>query len=65
MPTFDANFFKIPAGTREAAALDQLIEYIEGNDDGQDRSGEDEALFNFRDRLRHIIHGEVSDSTMF
>ena len=65
LPTFDADFFKIPQGTREGAALDELIEHIESSNDGLDRAEDDTALFNFRDRLRVIIHGEVSDSTMF
>ena len=52
-------------GCREAAALDEFVEYIESNNAGHDRPEDEKALFNFRDRLRHIIHGEVSDSTMF
>ena len=52
-------------GTRENAALEVLLEHIESKNDGLDKEKDDEALFNFRDRLRVIIHGEVSDSTMF
>ena len=65
LPTFDADFFKIPTGTREAAALDELVEHIKNNNDGLDQGDDDKALFDFRERLRFIIHGEVSDSTMF
>jgi hypothetical protein len=65
LPTFDADFFKIPAGTRENAALDELIEYIESKPDGLDKGEDDKVLFDFRDKLREIRHGEVSDSTMF
>ncbi len=65
LPTFDASFFMIPAGTRENAALEELIEHLDNNNDGLNREKDDEALFNFRDKLRVIRHGEVSDSTMF
>jgi hypothetical protein len=65
LPTFDADFFKIPNGTRENAALEELIEHIESKNDGLNKEEDDKALFDFRDRLRFILHGEVSDSTMF
>ncbi|NQW24517.1 MAG: hypothetical protein HQ475_13865 [SAR202 cluster bacterium] len=65
LPTFDASLFKIPSGTRENAALDELMNYIETKKDGGKSEEDDKVLFNFRDRLRFILHGEVSDSTMF
>ena len=65
LPTFDASFFKIPNGTRENAAMEEFIEYIDKNNDGLDKEKDNEALFNFRDRMRQIRLGEVSDSTMF
>jgi len=65
LPTFDASFFKIPNGTRENAALETLMEYIGTQPDGVDKESDEKALFDFRDRLRVILHGEVSDSTMF
>jgi hypothetical protein len=65
LPTFDADFFKIPVGTRENAALDVLLDHIDNNNDGLDKESDEKALFNFRDRLRQIRGGEVSDSTMF
>ncbi|HAA95514.1 MAG: hypothetical protein FI717_10150 [SAR202 cluster bacterium] len=65
LPTFDASFFKIPNGTRENAALEELMEHMANNNDGLDPEKDNEALFNFRNRLRYILHGEVSDSTMF
>jgi len=65
LPTFDADFFKIPVGTRENAALDVLLDHIENKNDGLDKEADEKALFNFRDRLRKIRGGEVSDSTMF
>ncbi len=65
LPTFDADFFKIPSGTRENAALEELLEHIESRNDGLGKEKDDEVLLNFRDRLRVIIHGEVSASTMF
>ena len=63
--TFDASFFKIPNGTRENAALEELIDYIDNKNDGLDKDMDDQALFDFRDRLRVIRNGEVSDSTVF
>ena len=66
LPTFDGNFFKIPAGTREHAALDEFIDYLKDNKGELDRPESDKALFDFRDRMRQIVGGEsVSDSTMF
>ena len=66
LPTFNAEFFKIPTGTREAAALDEFIGYIKENKDLLDRPENDQALFDFRDRMREIIAGDsVSDRTMF
>jgi len=66
LPTFDASFFKIPTGTREAATLDEFVDYLKTHKDTIDRSEDDKALFDFRDRMRHIVSGEsVSDSTMF
>ena len=66
LPTFNAEFFKIPTGTREAAALDGFIDYIKENKDLLDRPQDDQALFDFRDRMREIVWGiDVSDSTMF
>ncbi len=65
LPTFDADFFKIPVGTRENAALDVLLDHIDNKNDGLDKEADEKALFNFRDRLRKIRGGEVSDSTMF
>ena len=67
LPTFNAEFFKIPQGTRENAALDDLIEYIQDHKgEALDRPEDQEQLFNFRNRIRAIVSGEaVSDSTMF
>lgn len=66
LPTFDANFFKIPAGTREAAALDEFIEEVKANRGPLDTPADDATLLKFRDRIREIVLGEaVSDSTMF
>jgi len=52
-------------GTRENAALDVLLDHIDNKNDGLDRETDEKALFDFRDRLRTIRGGEVSDSTMF
>ena len=49
----------------ENAALEELLEYIGTQPDGVDKASDEKALFDFRDRLRVILHGEVSDSTMF
>jgi hypothetical protein len=66
LPVFDAKFFDIPKGTRENAALDEIIKVVETEDPATPRPESDEALLKFRNRLRQIVHGEaVSDSTMF
>ena len=67
LPTFNAEFFKIPSGTRENAALEDFIEYLETRRGEDMNKPEDEKeLFNFRDRLRAIVSGEaITDSTMF
>ena len=55
LPVFDANFFDIPKGTREHAALDTLIKVIETADGTSPKPASDEVLFTFRDRLQKII----------
>ena len=66
LPTFNAEFFNIPRGTREESALDEFIKELSIQDDGIERPENDRVLFEFRDRLRKILKGEsVSDSTMF
>jgi hypothetical protein len=66
LPTFNANFFKIPAGSRESAALDEFIEHIKENDSVLTRPEDDEVLLKFRDRIKEIVSADaVSDSTMF
>ena len=66
LPVFDAKFFDIPKGTRENAALDDLLHVIESEGPAPKEDQSEEALGQFRDRLREIVHGEaVSDSTMF
>ena len=66
LPTFNAEFFNIPRGTREESALDGFIKELSIQDDGIERPENDRVLFEFRDRLRKILKGEsVSDSTMF
>ncbi len=66
LPVFDAKFFDIPKGTRENAALDDLLKVVETEDATPQPPESDDALLKFRDRLRDIVHGEaVSDSTMF
>ena len=42
-----------------------LLDHIDNNNDALDKEADEKALFNFRDRLRKIRGGEVSDSTMF
>jgi hypothetical protein len=66
LPVFDAKFFDIPKGTRENAALNDLLKVIESEGPAPTTEQSDAALGSFRDRLRKIVHGEaVSDSTMF
>ncbi len=66
LPTFNANFFKIPVGSRESAALDEFIGHVKENDSVLTRPEDDEVLLKFRDRIKEIIGGDaVSDSTMF
>ena len=66
LPTFNAEFFKIPNGTPENAALEDLIDYIKDSSDDLDQPEGQEKLFDFRDRLKAIVSAEsVSDSTMF
>ena len=66
LPTFNANFFKIPVGSRESAALDEFIGHVKENDSVLTRPEDDEALLKFRDRIKEIVSGEaVADSTMF
>jgi ferredoxin len=66
LPTFDASFFKIPTGTREAATLDEFIDYLKEHKGELEGADSEKALFDFRDRMREIVAGEsVSDSTMF
>ena len=66
LPTFDASFFKIPTGTREAATLDEFIDYLREHKGELEGEDSEKALFDFRDRMRDIVAGEtVSDSTMF
>jgi hypothetical protein len=66
LPVFDAKFFDIPKGTRENAALNDLLKVIESEGPAPTTGQSDEALGKFRNRLREIVHGEaVSDSTMF
>ena len=43
----NAEFFKIPTGTREAAALDGFIDYMKENRELLDRPEDDQALFRF------------------
>jgi NAD-dependent dihydropyrimidine dehydrogenase PreA subunit len=66
LPVYDAEFFNIPKGTRENAALDDLLQVVATEEKGQGQAATDDALLKFRDRIRKIVHGEqVSDSTMF
>ena len=66
LPTFNAEFFKIPNGTRENAALEDLIEYLETRRGDLTTPEDDQKLFDFRDRLKTIVSGEaITDSTMF
>ena len=66
LPILNAQFFDIPRGTRENAALDGLIKVLAAEDSTSERPESDQVLHAFRDRLRKIIRGEsVSDSTMF
>jgi hypothetical protein len=66
LPVFNAEFFNIPQGTRENAALDDLLKVVATARAAQEHPETDEALLKFRDRIQKIVHGEqVSDSTMF
>ena len=66
LPTFNAQFFDIPKGSRENSALDELIKEMSIQDTSKERPENDKVLFEFRDRLREIIKGDaISDSTMF
>ncbi len=62
----NGEFFEIPKGTREEATMNQYIKVISKEDPSAANPESDQALFDFRDRLREVIKGEgVSDSTMF
>ena len=64
LPVFNSEFFEIPRGTREQAALDGLIKVLATPEITPD--GEEAVLHAFRNRLKSIVKGEaVSDSTMF
>ena len=53
-------------GTRENAALEDLIEYLETRRGDLTTPEADRKLFDFRDRLKAIVSGEaITDSTMF
>jgi epoxyqueuosine reductase len=66
LPVFNVEFFDIPRGTREQAALDGLLKVLATEDRSADTSASDAVLHAFGDRLRRIVKGEaVSDSTMF
>ncbi len=66
LPTFNAEFFKIPSGTRENAALDDFIEYLESRRGQPSSPEDDQKLFDFRNRMKTIVSGEaITDSTMF
>ena len=66
LPIFDAKFFDIPKGTRENAALEVILDEIKAKGPDSQDDVQDEMLYQFRDRLRQIVHGgNVSDSTMF
>jgi hypothetical protein len=66
LPIFNAEFFEIPRGTREQAALDGLIKVLATEDPTTETSASDAVLQAFGKRLRRIVKGEaVSDSTMF
>lgn len=63
---FNAEFFDIPRGTREQAALDSYIKVLASAPAEPAPVEGDAILQAFRDRLRSIVKGEaVSDSTMF
>jgi hypothetical protein len=66
LPVFNAEFFEIPRGTREQAALDRLVKVLSSADADADQAASDNVLKAFGNRLRSIVKGEaLSDSTMF
>jgi ferredoxin len=66
LPVFNAEFFEIPRGTREQAALDRLVQVLSSEDANADTAASDAVLKAFGNRLRSIVKGEaISDSTMF
>ena len=66
LPTFNNEFFDIPKGSRENAALDEYIRTLESRDGDLDRPEDSEKLFKLRARLMEIRAGDgVKDSTMF
>ena len=53
-------------GAAGAASLDEFAEFLREHRGELDGPDADQALFDFRDRMRNIVAGEtVSDSTMF
>ena len=66
LPTFNAEFFDIPKGSREAASMDEYMKVLEQEDPDLESPEDDKALFAFRDRLREVRKGPVrGDTTMF
>jgi hypothetical protein len=66
LPVFKAEFFDIPRGTREQAALDSLVKVLSSENANADKAASEEVLKAFGNRLRSIVKGEaISDSTMF
>jgi hypothetical protein len=64
LPVFTSEFFEIPRGTREQAALEGLIKVLTTD---QTSPGEEETvLLAFRERLKRIVKGEaLSDSNQW
>ena len=66
LPRFNAEFFDIPKGSREAASMDEYMKVLEQEDPDLESLEDDKALFAFRDRLREVRKGPVrGDTTMF
>lgn len=66
LPVFNAEFFDIPRGTWEQAALDALLKVLATEEPTADTSASDAVLQAFGQHLRRIVKGEaLSDSTMF
>ncbi|MGE3536855.1 MAG: hypothetical protein AB7N91_05365 [Candidatus Tectimicrobiota bacterium] len=66
LPVFNAEFFDIPRGTREQAALDSYLKVLTNEESGHAAEDNEAILRAFQHRLRSIVKGEaISDSTMF